>query len=88
MKKFALVCAVVLAGVFTSCGDTNYCYEISYKYNVLGQEVSATSYVWGTSNDLDAAIAEVEATLAGIGIADDAYEVKYKRLSKSESECK
>ena len=87
MKKITLACAVVLAGIFSACGDTNYCYELSYSYTLLGHEVSATSYVWGTSNELDAAIAEVEATLDGLDIPKDAYSIKHKRLNKSQSDC-
>ena len=52
MKKFVIACAVILAGVLSSCGDTNYCYEVTATINVLGTTVSQTFYVWGTSNDL------------------------------------
>jgi hypothetical protein len=87
MKKFVIACAVILAGVLSSCGDTNYCYEITQKYNILGQEVSVTNYVWGTSNELDAAIAEAEASLEAMGLSKDAYTVTYKRTQKGQSDC-
>ena len=63
MKKIVIACAVILAGVLSSCGDTNYCYEITQKYSLLGVETSTTNYVWGTSNELDATIDEIEASL-------------------------
>ena len=47
MKKIIFVSAIVLAGILSSCGDTNYCYEITQKSTILGVETSATTYVWG-----------------------------------------
>ena len=45
MKKFAIACAIVLAaGMMTSCGDTNYCWEITQTVKVLGVETSTTTY--------------------------------------------
>ena len=29
MKKIVIACAIVLAGVLSSCGNTNYCYELT-----------------------------------------------------------
>lgn len=88
MKKIVIACAVIMTGVLSSCGDTNYCYEITQKYNVLGVETSATSYVWGTSNELDAAIDEIEATFEAMGLSKDAYSIKYKKANKSQEDCK
>mgnify|MGYP003443295310 FL=1 len=87
MKKIVIACAVILAGVLSSCGDTNYCYEITQKYNVLGVETAATSYVWGTSNELDAAIDEIEAMFESMGLSKDAYSIDYKKANKSQEEC-
>ena len=87
MKKIVIACAVILAGVLSSCGDTNYCYEITQKYSILGVETSATHYVWGTSNELDAAIDELEASLKAMGLSEDAYTVTYKKSNKSQEDC-
>ena len=40
MKKIVIAFAVLLAGVLSSCGDTNYCYELTTTVNLLG----VTSY--------------------------------------------
>ena len=87
MKKIVIACAVILAGVLSSCGDTNYCYEITQKYSILGVETSATNYVWGTSNELDAAIDEIEASLKAMGLSEDTYTVTYKKSNKSQEDC-
>lgn len=87
MKKIVIACAVILAGVLSSCGDTNYCYEVTQKYNFLGQEVASTTYIWATSNELDAAIDEIEAELEAMGLSKDAYTIDYKKASKSQEEC-
>ena len=87
MKKIVIACAVILAGVLSSCGDTNYCYEITQKYSILGVETSATNYVWGTSNELDAAIDEIEATFESMGLSKDAYSITYKKANKSQEDC-
>lgn len=87
MKKIIIACAVLMAGVLSSCGDTNYCYEVTQKYNLLGQEFSATTHIWGTSNELDVAIDEIEADLEAMGLSKDAYTIKYKKANKSQEEC-
>ena len=89
MKKFVIACAVILAGVLSSCGDTNYCYEVTATINVsvLGATTSQTLYVWGTSNDLEATIAELDANMKAAGISKDAYKIEYKRAKKSQSDC-
>ena len=88
MKKFAIACAVVLATTLslTSCGDTNYCYEVTVKTNVL-VEASTTHYFWGTSNELDAFKDELRKGQEAIGISKDAIEITAKRTSKSQSDC-
>ena len=87
MKKFVIACAVILAGVLSSCGDTNYCYEVTATINVLGTTVSQTFYVWGTSNDLEASMAEFDAEMESSGISKDSYKIKHKRTKKSQSDC-
>ena len=87
MKKIVIACAVILAGVLSSCGDTNYCYEITQKYSILGVETSATNYVWGTSNELDAAIDEIEAMFESMGLSKDDYNITYKKANKSQEDC-
>lgn len=87
MKKIVIACAVVLACVLSSCGDTNYCYELTTTMNVLGMTTSNVTYVWGTSNELDAAIAEAEATLEETGISKDVYSITYKKANKNQSDC-
>ena len=87
MKKIVIACAVILAGVLSSCGDTNYCYEVTQKYNFLGQEVSSTTYIWATSNELDATIDEIKTELEAMGLSKDAYTIDYKKASKSQEEC-
>ena len=88
MKKVIFAFAIALAGILSSCGDTNYCYEITQKYTLLGVETSATSYVWGTSNELDAAIAEIEATFDTMGLSKDAYSITYQKANKSQEDCR
>ena len=87
MKKVVIACAIIFAGVFSSCGDTNYCYEITQKYSLLGIETSGTSYVWGTSNELDAAIDEIKATFETMGLSEDMYSITYQKANKSQEEC-
>lgn len=88
MKKFALALAVVLAGVFTSCGDTNYCYEVTETLNIMGVSTTIVEYVWATSNEIDAAIAELETEIIEeYGLSKDALKVTYKKINKSEADC-
>ena len=87
MKKMIIACAVVLAACLSSCGDTNYCYEVSVTTTVAGFSNTATSYVWGTSNELDAVIADTKASLEKSGISEDMYKIDYKRTKKSQSDC-
>lgn len=87
MKKFVIACAIILAGVLSSCGDTNYCYEVTATINVLGTTTSQTFYVWGTSNDLEASMAELDADMEAAGISKDSYKIEYKRANKSQSDC-
>ena len=89
MKKLIVACAVVLgAGLFASCGDTNYCYEITTTYKVLGVETSATTKNWCTSNDIKTAEANAKQTLIDMGISEDVISVSSKRTGLSQAECK
>ena len=87
MKKIIIACAVILAGVLSSCGDTNYCYKLTATVSALGVTTTEETYVWGTSNDLDAAIAEFDAQMEALGITKEYYSIDYQRTNKSESDC-
>lgn len=87
MKKIVIACAVLLAGVLSSCGDTNYCYELTTTVNLLGVTSSTVTYIWGTSNELDVAIDEAEAALEASGLSKDAFSITYKRTYRSQAEC-
>ncbi len=87
MKKIVIACAVILAGVLSSCGDTNYCYKLTATVSALGVTTTEETYVWGTSNDLDAAIAEFDAQMEAVGITKEYYSIDYQRTNKSESDC-
>jgi hypothetical protein len=87
MKKIVIACAVILAGVLSSCGDTNYCYKLTATVSALGVTTTQETYVWGTSNDLDAAIAEFDAQMEAVGITKEYYSIEYQRTNKSESDC-
>ena len=87
MKKIIIACAVILAGVLSSCGDTNYCYKLTATVSAFGVTITEETYVWGTSNDLDAAIAEFDAQMEALGITKEYYSIDYQRTNKSESDC-
>ena len=80
MKKFAIACAVVLATTLSliSCGDTNYCYEVTTTYTFLGQTLTTNYKTWCTSNELDALIAENEAALEKTGVSQERIKTRYK----------
>lgn len=87
MKKIIIASAVLLAGIFTSCGNTNYCYEITASYKLFGQEISTTHYVWGTSNELDIELDNIKTELEKIDLPEGTYEITYQRANKSQSDC-
>lgn len=60
MKKFAIACAILMAGLFSSCDDTNFCYEVTITYKYLNKSISEKVYVWTTKNELDAEIDLIE----------------------------
>ncbi len=88
MKKFAIACAVVMATALslTSCGDTNYCYEVTTTYTLAGQSLTTNYNIWCTSNELDAMIEQKEAAFEKIGYKD--VKTTYSKSSKSQSDCK
>lgn len=90
MKKFAIACVAVLATAMslTSCGDTNYCYEVTVTYKLMGKETSSTNKVWCTSNELDAVIAKKEAALEEIGVSKESIKTEYERTFLNQSDCK
>ena len=88
MKKITFALAILMAGIFSSCGDTNYCYEITTKYSILGWEKSSITTEWISSNELDARIAEIKKTLVEeYGLSEEAIVVTYQKLNKSQADC-
>ena len=87
MKKLAIVCAIVLAAGLSSCGDTNYCYEVTTKVNSV-ISATTTTYYWGTSNDLKTYEQSLKETQKKLGVAEDAIEISHTRTTKSQSDCK
>lgn len=87
MKKLAIVCAIVLAAGLSSCGDTNYCYEVTETYKIAGIEKSATVLWWGTKNDLKAYEKTLKEELEKAGLSDDVITITSKRANKSQSDC-
>jgi hypothetical protein len=81
MKKFAIACVAVFALALTSCGEVEKCYKITVSY----AGYSASSYVWGTGNDVSAAVAETEAAYEAAGV--DGVEISYAPTSKSAGDC-
>ena len=87
MKKLFFVCAIASAALFTSCGDTNYCYLVEAHYPIYGKTVTQQTEVWATSNELDAIIADMKATLEIAGIPTDLIEITYKKNRHSQEDC-
>lgn len=86
MKKIVIACAAVLAGVLSSCGDTNYCYEVTTTIKAP-VEVTTVTYHWCTSNEIEAIKADLKETQKNLGIAEDNISIKSTRTSKSEGDC-
>ena len=85
MKKFIVACAVVLsAGLFASCGDTNYCYDITMTAGPL----SLNYKFWGTSNDLKAYEEDLKQTQIKLGVDENTIQMSHKRNGLSQAECK
>lgn len=88
MKKMIIACAVVLAACLSSCGDTNYCYEVTTTVTVLGNSTTTKTPFWGTSNELDAYKEDLRKVQEAMGIPSDAIEITAKRTGKSQSDCR
>lgn len=90
MKKFAIACAIALATTLslTSCGDTNYCYDVTVTVTtVLGSQVSTTYSWWGTSNDLKTYEQSLKDAQKQLGISEDKITITSKRTSRSQQDC-
>ncbi|MBR3647234.1 MAG: hypothetical protein IKN59_02465 [Paludibacteraceae bacterium] len=85
MKKLFISCAVVLAaGLFASCGDTNYCYDVTMSVGSL----SYTYPFWGTSNELKAYEQQLKETQKSMGIDENTIQISHKINGKSQADCK
>ena len=88
MKKMIIACAVVLAACLSSCGDTNYCYEVTTKLPTLtGGTYEEKIYLWMTPNELDAWKEEYIKAKEAISISKDDIKITAKRTRKSQSDC-
>ena len=84
MKKLFISCAVVLAaGLFASCGDTNYCYDVTMTIGSM----STTTPFWGTSNDLKAFEQNMKNTQKSMGIDENTIKITHTRNGKSQADC-
>ncbi len=89
MKKTLIAVAVVLAaGMMSSCNDTNYCYEITQTYKLLGTEVSHTYKWWGTKNDLKTYEQTLKDAATNLGADESTVTINSHRTTKSQDECK
>ena len=88
MKKVIIACAAVLALGLTSCGDTNYCYEIKSTYTIGGIDLSATSYVWTTKNEIKAYEQQAKETAKRLGASEDVINISSSITTRSKEDCK
>ncbi len=87
MKKIIFAFAIALAGILTSCGDTNYCYELTTTVNILGTTTTVVSYDWCTANEIGVAKEELKQAQLNMGISEDCITITAKRTHKSEEDC-
>jgi hypothetical protein len=87
MKKIILACAVVLAGVLTSCGDTNYCYQVTTTVSTV-KEWKTTTYYWCTPNELEAIKADLKEAQTALGIDEKLITITATRTHKSSEDCR
>ena len=91
MKKIIFASAIVLASILSSCGDTSYCYELTATITIDGVKTSSSTYIWATSNELDAEIAKTKQEYAPIlsemGLPQNALKLTYKRTNKGANDC-
>lgn len=85
MKKAFIAVAIVLAaGLMTSCNKEG-CYEVKIKASAMGMTFEVPVYVYGTPDDVDAAI---ETAKAEMGTTEGVtYDISRKRINKSEADC-
>ena len=89
MKKLIIACAIVLsAGMFSSCADTEYCYEITSTYSIMGLSYTNTTKAWCTKNDIKSYEASAKETAVSLGASEDAVKVSSKLTGLSRDECK
>jgi hypothetical protein len=86
MKKIIIVCAIVLAGVLSACGDTNYCYEVTTKVSSI-VDLTSTTYHWCTANEIEAIKADLKKVQVSLGIPEENITITAKRITKSEGDC-
>ena len=86
MKKIIIACAALLTLGLTSCGDTNYCYEVKQTYKILGQEVIIKTYNWTTKNDIKAYEASLKAAGEKAGYTDFKVE-SIAKIGVSKEDC-
>ena len=87
MRAIKCLFISVLATLFISCGDTNYCYVVEEHYPIYGTTVTRQTEVWATANELDVIIAEMKAALETAGVPSDLIEITYKKNRHSEEDC-
>ena len=87
MKKVIIACAAVLALGLTSCGDTNFCYEVKSTYSIGGIEFSTTSFVWTTKNEIKAYEQQAKNTAKQLGASEDAIKISSAITTFSQEEC-
>lgn len=87
MKKTMIACALVLSAIaFSSCGDTNRCYEVTLKVN-SAISLETTTYFWGTKNELDTYKDNLKAAQIKLGIDEKTITISSKPTTKSQSDC-
>ena len=88
MKKFAIACAIFMAGLFSSCADTNFCYCVTVEVKVNNTKISQDVYVWTTKNELDAELDLIKDEIAKeCGINKSAVKVTYAITDAAQADC-
>lgn len=74
MKKLIFGAVTCMLLGLTSCGDTNYCYKVTYKKD----GTTVVTYVWTTKNNLDTAVKP---------LVPEGVRYNTMRINKSQSDC-
>ena len=83
MKKVIIALAVVLsAGIFTSCGNTEACYEVTVKYGTM----SLSGYFYGTGNELETYKKNLKDTYQALAGNEDLKITSFRSM-KSKDDC-